>query len=369
MKPTLAVIATLLVLLVAQTSIAHPQTGIVVDKKGNVYFSDLEAVWKLDTSGRLSIFRAGVSGRHVHELSIDQDDNLYGADISFEAQKLVSAIWKITPGGVLTYLVSPTTNPPRGTSMWLDRDQRMYFVDQDNRSKTQTLLLRRSPDGEVTTLAGGAYGNADGKGTEAKFGSVGGLFISRESVVFLTDGTSVRKVASDGVVTTIAKDLNKRTADDRPMLFGKNDGILSGLYVDHNATIYVADAGNQRLLKIDPNGNVSVVYRGDAPYYPNGVFVTPDGHVYTLEVGFKPPGTGLPARVRKITPTGTSSIVAVAGQPQNGSATTNNHEEEAPRAVSSMWEIKYLVLIAGIAVVALSVEIWRRRQKFRRTGG
>jgi hypothetical protein len=62
---------------------AHPATGIVVDRSGNVYFSDLETVWKLDPTGKKTVFRAGVSGRHVHELSIDEEGNIFGADVSY----------------------------------------------------------------------------------------------------------------------------------------------------------------------------------------------------------------------------------------------------------------------------------------------
>jgi hypothetical protein len=148
---------------------AHPATGIVLDRAGNVYFSDLETVWKIDTQGRLSVFRAGVSGRHVHELTIDAQDNIYGGDISYEGQKWVSDVWKMRPDGTSTYLLEPTTHPPRSMSNWLDRDGNMYLVDQNNHTKTRTVLLRRSPDGQVISLAGGAYGHQDGKGAAAKF--------------------------------------------------------------------------------------------------------------------------------------------------------------------------------------------------------
>src|SRR5215813_2788367 len=203
----------------------HPATGIVVDHKGNVYFSDLETIWRLDTQGQLNIFRPGVSGRHVHELSIDIDDNIYGADSSYEAQKWITAIWKMTPGGKFNYLLEPTSNPPRGMSIWRDQAGNMYLVEQDNRKKTETLLLRRTPDNIVTTLAGSAYGHVDGKGAAARFGSVGGLAFGPKGELYLTDGASVRKVSLDGTVTTLAGDLIKRTDADRPPLFGKNDGI------------------------------------------------------------------------------------------------------------------------------------------------
>ena len=52
-------------LVAAATLTAHPSWGIVVSSTGIVYFSDLETVWKIDRDGKMSVFRAGVSGRHV----------------------------------------------------------------------------------------------------------------------------------------------------------------------------------------------------------------------------------------------------------------------------------------------------------------
>ena len=230
---------------------AHPASGIVVDRRGQVYFSDLETVWKIDAQGRLTVFRPGVSGRHVHELSIDEQDNIYGADVSYESQKWVSDVWKMTPEGKLTYLLEPTTNPPRGMSIWRDRDGNMYLVDQNNHLKKQTLLLRRAPDGNVTTFAGSSYGHADGRGTQARFSSVGGMAFGTDRSLYLTDGISVRRVSDDGNVTTIASDLNFRTPADKPTLFGGSYGDLAGLTADANGNVYVADAGNRRLLKIN----------------------------------------------------------------------------------------------------------------------
>ena len=347
-----------------QSAFAHPPTGIVVNRQGIVYFTDLETVWKLDINGSLTVFRAGVNGRHVHELVLDKDDNLLGADTSNEGSKWISDIWRMKATGELTYLVEPTDNPPRGFSMWTDKSGNMYFVEQDNRLKKQTLLLRRTPDGQVTTLAGSTYGSRDGKGNAASFGSVGGMFISSSGEIYLTDGTSLRKVATDGVVTTIAGDLNKRTAEDVPPLFGKNDGILTGLNVDKNNNVYVADAGNQRLLKVAPSGKFDVVYRGEQLYYPNGVVVAPSGDLYVLEVGFKPPGTWLPARVRKITTAGKSAIVAVSGdlrQPTHEAGRAEFTSFMIPQTTS-----RYLVVLTIVVAGAVLLGLWKLSGRIRR---
>lgn len=278
-----------------------------MSSKGDVYFSDLETVWKIDAAGRITVARRGENGQHVHELSIDNYDNVYGPDYSYEpaTQKYFNAIWKMTPDGQVTFLAAPSDRAAPGMSIWLDRAGNMYSIDQNNHTQTQTLLLRRTPGGVVTTLAGGAYGHADGKGAAAKFSSVNAIVFGPDEKLYLSDGTYVRRVSLDGIVTTLAKDLTARTAEDKPTLFGgPSSGGLAGLAVDSGGNVYVADAGNRRLLKITNHGKVTVVYRCDAPYFPNGVFATPGGDVFVLEFSFTPPGTWGSPRVRTIHPDG-----------------------------------------------------------------
>ena len=77
---TLKAILTLgLNLIVMATIQAHPGVGIVNDSKGNIYYTDLKHIWKIDTLGRKSI---AVPHVHSHELYMDEHDNLYGEHIS-----------------------------------------------------------------------------------------------------------------------------------------------------------------------------------------------------------------------------------------------------------------------------------------------
>ena len=349
---------------------AHPATGIVVDRKGQVYFSDLETIWKLGLDGKLSVFRPGVNGRHVHELAIDSEDNIYGADISYVSQKWISDVWKMTPEGKLTYLLAPTDNPPRGMSLWRDHDGNMYLVDQNNHTRTQTLLLRRTPDGKVTTLAGSAYGHKDGKGTEARFSSVGGMAFGPDGSLYLTDGASVRRVTMDGTVTTVAKDLDVRTNDDKPSLFGGSYGNLTGLSIDSSGKVYVADAENRRLLRINSGGKVDVVLRSDPPYFPNGVVTTPAGDVYVMEVGFTVPGNWSGPRIRRITADGRNTVVGQVRE-EGGSADLKAEVAQvAGRSTeatisffyTNVWA-KYAVGLLVLSFVPLSIFVWKRRQR------
>ncbi len=366
-----AIFAAALVLVLTPATPAHPASGIVVDRKGQVYFSDLETIWKLDTNRKLSVFRPGVSGRHVHELTIDDQDNIYGEDVSYEpaTEKWISDLWKMTPSGALTYMVAPTTDPPRALTMWRDREGNTYFVDQNNHLKQTTILLRRTPDGKVTTFAGGDYGHRDGKGTDAQFSSVGGLAFGADGSLYLTDGISLRKVTMDGTVATIATNLNVRTSEDKPVLFGGLYGSLAGLTVNANGVAYLADAGNRRLLKINPDGKVEVALRADPPFFPNGAFATPNSDVYVLEVGFTLPNISSGPRVRKITPDGKNVILAVVGQ-ENGQSAGSAAAERLGLSLESVVGIflnagrkTYGILVLTLAVLGSVAWVLRSRRR------
>ncbi|HEV7799030.1 MAG TPA: hypothetical protein VGO73_12770 [Pyrinomonadaceae bacterium] len=366
------VILAILFLFMSIHVVAHPANGIVLDHAGNIYFSDLETIWKIDTGGKLSVFRAGVSGRHVHELAIDGQDNIYGADLSYESQKFISDIWKMTPDGKFQYLLEPTDKPPRALSIWRDREGNNYWIDQNNHTKTQTLLLRHTPDGKITTLAGGAYGHADGKGTAARFSSVGGVAFGPNGSFYLADGSFLRMVATDGTVTTLASGLDARTKEDKPVSPADSYGNLAGVAVDSANNVYVADAGNRRLFKINREGKVEVVLRTDSPFFPNGVVAAPDGNIYVLEVGFTLPSTSSGPRVRKIAADGKSTILAIVGAQSseaNVTATVARNPGPSTESFLSFFlvgeGIKYSVLILGVTVLFAGAILWQRRKRQR----
>ena len=91
--------------------------------------------------GRKKFFRAGVSGRHVHELSMDQEGMFTELTLVITRRpKTCQQRWQMTPDGKFTYLLEKTEHPPRGISIWRDSAGHMYFVDQNNHTKTRTLL-------------------------------------------------------------------------------------------------------------------------------------------------------------------------------------------------------------------------------------
>ena len=173
----------------------------------------------------------------------------------------------------------------------------------------------------VAGLTGGYHGVVDGRGSAAQFGDAGlSIAAAPNDVLYVGDSFVVRRIASDGTVSTVAGS----TAQ-----FGGVNGQggaarfnrLFGLAVGPNGDVFAADAGNGAIRRIDAAGNVTT-YAGvlgtsgfvDGPIaqarlrLPYKLAFTPDG---TLWFADGLPGSEL---LRRVSPDGsTLSTNATAG--------------------------------------------------------
>jgi serine/threonine-protein kinase len=151
-------------------------------------------------------------------------------------------------------------------------------------------------------------------------------------------------------------------------LFGGTSGSLTGLAVDASGNVYVADAGNRRLLKIMSGGKVEVVYRADPPFFPNGVFVTQAGDIYVLEVGFSLPNIMSGPRVRKLSG-GKNEIIAVVGA-DAPSGIKAEVTEQVGSTAESVIEFFYLggltrviVILVSLGLIISTLVIWKLKRR------
>jgi hypothetical protein len=137
----------------------------------------------------------------------------------------------------------------------------------DSRNHTVRLI---SAAGQVTTAAGaaGEPGYADGSAAEARFSGPAGVAVTAEGRVLVADTGNhrIRSVTADGVVSTYAgaetprDDLGREAGGYRDGPTGQAQFCYPvGLAVDEAGTVYVADAGNHRVRRISPAGEVSTV--------------------------------------------------------------------------------------------------------------
>jgi sugar lactone lactonase YvrE len=114
-------------------------------------------------------------------------------------------------------------------------------------------IRKISSDGVVTTLAGsGTSGFADGTGTAARFYSPYGVAVDSGGNVYVADSGNarIRKISSGGVVTTLAGGGTSGFADGTGMAARFN--LPYGVAVDSAGNVYVGDYLFFRIRKISP---------------------------------------------------------------------------------------------------------------------
>lgn len=256
------------------------------------------------------------------DVALGPDGTLYVADTENHC------IRKITPLGQVTTLagtagVAGHADGPAGTarfwrpaSVAVDAAGAVYVADSWN-----YCLRRIRPDGQVSTLAGapGQEGNADGPGSSARFGRLGGLALDSHGTLYVADTQNRRvcTVSAAGQVRTLAR--RPDNVAHRPDTFEElGDTVRLGspvaVAVDSHGMVYVADQSKSPLLRISPTGQVRTLdgrqtfaKGADATWPPvlsrlTGIAVDGAGTVYATDAG-----TG---QVLRVSPGGQPQVLA-----------------------------------------------------------
>jgi Matrixin/Immunoglobulin domain/NHL repeat len=145
-------------------------------------------------------------------------------------------------------------NQPAG--IVFDTDGRYYAADTSN-----GLIRRIATDGTVTTIAGMANirGNADGTGSAASFSSPTGI-AALGGTLYVADAMNdtIRMVTTAGVVTTLAGSPGQ-TGDDDGTGSAARFNHPSGVAVDASGNVFVTDSTNNTIRKITPSGVVTTL--------------------------------------------------------------------------------------------------------------
>jgi Secretion system C-terminal sorting domain len=174
----------------------------------------------------------------------------------------------------------------------LDTAGNMYISDGYNRRVRKVT----ASTGIITTIAGnGTIGHSGdgGAATNAQLGGPWGVFIDKNNNVYICDGieNNIRKVSSAGIISTIAGTGVAGYSGNGGPATNAQVNTPAMIATDSSGNIIFSDGSNHAIRKIDAitavittiAGNGSYGYLGDGGpafnallYYPAGIFV--DGH-------------------------------------------------------------------------------------------
>ncbi len=193
-------------------------------------------------------------------VAVDAAGNTYVADTN------AHVIRKVTQAGVIstyagTYGSSGMVDGPAASSKFsspqglaLDAAGNLYVADMGNHA-----IRKITPAGAVSTFAGlgGSAGSTNGTGSAARFYGPSGVAMDAEGNLFVADtyNNTIRKVSSAGAVSTLAGSAGNYGSWDGTGANARFDGPR-GIACDAAGTLFVTDYNNQTLRKISPAGAV-----------------------------------------------------------------------------------------------------------------
>src|ERR1700752_1590127 len=193
------------------------------------------------------------------------------------------------------------------------KDGTIYVADAGESNRIRKI----SPDGNVTTLAGGKEGFADGVGPAASFNTPSALALGPGGNLFVADtgNNRIRKITPEGQVSTVAGDGTAGYVDG-PLDKAQFNGPI-GLAVSEGGDIYVADTYNDVIRMITTEGEVTTVAGGGTPGFADGeqkvaLFDTPSGIIVT-DSSIIVADTGN-RRLRKVSAEGSVTTLSISGE-------------------------------------------------------
>ena len=218
-----------------------------------------------------------------------------------------------------------------GNSTW----GQVYNVAVDNAGNlyvpdyTKHVVYKVDTLGATTTFAGNGRGGYSGDGalaTNAMLNLPLGTAVAPDGTVYITDSGNdrIRKVAPNGIITTIAGSVAGFAGDGGPASAARLNGPAS-IVLDSSGNLFFTEIVNWRVRKIAANGTISTVagtgrcqtqsgdggFATSADSCPCWLALGPDGSIY-----FTDDGDGRLfafARVRKVGTNGIITTVAGTG--------------------------------------------------------
>lgn len=225
------------------------------------------------------------------------------------AQNLNNTIRKIDPSGIITTIAGtngiigysgdggPAVNALlyHPTSIAVDNANNIFFADRNG-----DIIRKIDPSGVITTVSGqyttGCSIGDGGPLSSARFNTISAMTFDRAGNLYISDFgcNTIRKVNTAGIITTIAGNGTLGFSGDGGPATSAQMAYPCKVAVDNLGNIYVPDAENHRIRKIDQAGIITTIagtgtmgYSGDGGLataariaFPGAVVIDNAGNLY-----------------------------------------------------------------------------------------
>jgi len=277
---------------------------VTVSKDGKVYIADplTHRIRMISNNAVSTLAGDGTSGitDGVHAqfelpsmVIADDNNNIYTLDIDDPRVRKISPtgfVSSIAGNGQVGFRDGLAADAEFGkemSGMVMDAQGNILVVDFDNKR-----IRKITIGGQVITIAGnGQQGYVDGPATTAEFFAPSGIALDKNGNIFIGDGNRVRKINTNGVVSTYTG----------RMMYGFHDGTLSDavftsiedLVINDEGDLYLTD--QNRIREVGHDGIVSTIAGGDSGYRdgegttaefysPAGLGIDKDGSLFIADV-------------------------------------------------------------------------------------
>ena len=271
--------------------------ALAIGPAGEIYIAEGSRVREVKKDGRITTFAgtgtAGYSGDGApaaqaqlnmpQGLAVDSTGNVYIADTLNNRVRRVDA-----DGTITTVAGAGETRLSYPTGLAIGLGDTLYIADTGN-----NVVRRIESNGAMHTVAGtgeAGYRGEAGAAVDAVLDAPAGLAFDYEGNLYIADTLNqrVRRVDVNGHFQTVAgTGVAGHLGDGRPAIYAELNlatnplaGIGQGLAVDSRGDVYIADALNHRVRRLDVKGMISTVAQMKLPL---GLAVDAQGLVYVAD--------------------------------------------------------------------------------------
>jgi sugar lactone lactonase YvrE len=294
-----------------ETALLNP-TGVAVDSKGDLYIADDWPVRKVCPNGVITAIPlppGQFCSATTTAVAVDTADNLFAMTACGQVLevsppgtiRLLAGTGMIGFGGDGGFGASAVLMKPAAVAV--DGDGNVFIADTGNGR-----IRRVIPTGFISTVAGNGQYRFGGDGADARSAYLNfprGIAVTGTGDLYIADtfNNRVRRVSANGAIATVAGTGAFSFAGDGGLAIDATLALPYGVAVNSAGTVFIADAVNSRIRKVDAAGVINTVLGGAtavAVDASDNLFATDIDHAY------------------KLTPSGVLSRIAGSLNPESG---------------------------------------------------